>query len=129
MNRLKYTPFSNDYAASWLIGGDLCKAKEESYQELREPQLSFPFLLISFSWMYKYTPHNKSDTQYAKDYLDGRRKPFKEITRQTYGKNSFTQVSYDFGDKFPSGVVNDRFHQCNDIMVSRQCQEQCEVSA
>jgi hypothetical protein len=95
-----------------MTGGDLYKARQVLYQKLLLPQLSSPFLLISFSGMYKDTSDNKTDTQYTKNCPNKGRKPFKEIACQADGKYSFTQITYEFSNKFSSRLVND-IHNLN----------------
>jgi len=102
----------------------LCKAEEEICQGLRGPRLSLPFLIASFSGVYKDACYQKDYTQYAKSYAYGNWESFEKITRQTYGKNGFSKIGNNFRDKLSPGVVNDHFHHSNDNMSGNVCQTQ-----
>mgnify|MGYP001584780830 CR=1 FL=1 len=95
--------FSND-CAGLLTGDGLCREEAGVCQRLPLRKLSLSYLLISLC------------------YFNRNRKFFKEIACQPNGKNSFAQAGYDFGNKFPAGIINDRFHQLDDSMNEKRCQ-------
>ena len=108
--------------AGLSTGDGLCREEAGVCRRLPLRKLSLSYSLISFPGVDKNAYDNKKRSQKAERYFNRNREFFKEITCQPNGKNSFAQVSYDFGNKFPAGIINDRFYQLDDNMSEKQCQ-------
>ncbi|MFH1797916.1 MAG: AarF/UbiB family protein [Candidatus Omnitrophota bacterium] len=75
--------------------------------EIQKQRITLAFIVTSFfSWLYEYTARQRNYTYKPKSQFQDVREFFKEITRQTNGKNSFSQISNYFSNKFFPATVN-----------------------
>lgn len=107
-----------------------CADSQETSAQGQRPELSTEQIVSTSGVFLSFRmDENASQETYkahnSEKNFGGDREFFKEITGQTYRKDSCADGIDTFRNEFPSGVVNDCFHRLNNIIREWGCQEQC----
>ena len=96
----------NDGRAYVCSGGD---GRDISIPRQRQEGTMLPLwqsLYVSFVRIDKYAGNKKSYSQYYKSSAQDYWQPFKEITGETYGEDSFAHIGSIFSNKLHTGFID-----------------------
>ena|SRR3989338_216530 len=120
----------HNYSTSFLVGLSgrvFCADSQETSAQGQWPGLSTEQIVLTSRAFLSFRMNKNASQETYKTYnckknFGSDREFSKKVTGQTYCKDSSSNSVNAFGDKFPSRIVDDRFHQLDDNMSVKRCQ-------